>query len=112
LPGLVAVTTSRDGGKLTLAFDSPLKFDLADARAALPSMVATVDGEGGETSATVRFGLIGKVDVRTFREDRAFVVDLTPSAADDGATPVKASDRRLAPVDEPPQTIPARPAAP
>jgi tetratricopeptide (TPR) repeat protein len=112
LPGLVAVTTSRDRDKLTLVFDAPLKFDLADARAALPPTVATVEGEAGDTSATVRFSLAGKVDVRTFREDLAFVLDVTPSAADEGVPPIKVSGERSARLGELPPSPLTRPMVP
>ncbi|MBK5960879.1 uracil-DNA glycosylase [Rhodoplanes elegans] len=39
-------------------------------------MVGGVDTEILEQATTVRFGFIGNVDVRTFREDESFVVDV------------------------------------
>jgi hypothetical protein len=90
LPGSVGVSTDRGGNKLTLLFDSPIKFDLADANTALPPTIETINSELDEDAASVRFALIGKVDVRTFREDNeSFVVDIT--TADSKNTPVKDS---------------------
>ena len=120
LPALVPVATDRDKDRLGLAFDSPLKFDLADATAALPPTVGAIEQELGEDNATVRFTFVGKVDVRTFREDNSFVVDVSPIET---KTPVAGDPRKpgdlsslvvTAPDDKPggveaPATIPAKP---
>ncbi len=126
LPELVPVATQRDKDKLGLVFDAPLKFDLADAQAALPPMVAALESEIGADSATVRFSFAGKVDVRTFREDRSFVVDVSPVEAkmpgSEGMAPRKpgelpnlvvvAPDNKNAPGPiEAPKTIPAQPSS-
>jgi tetratricopeptide (TPR) repeat protein len=120
LPAMVPVATDRDKDKLALVFDAPLKFDLADVSAALPPTVGSIESDIAEDSATVRFSFVGKVDVRTFREDNSFVVDVSPVEA---KTPVagdpaprKPGDLSLvvAPPDakspplEAPATIPAK----
>src|SRR6202042_3435826 len=78
LPELVPIAADRDGDKLALKFDAPLKFDLAEAKAMLPPTVGAIEAEMGDDSATVHFAFTGKVDVRTFREDKSFVVDVSP----------------------------------
>lgn len=84
LPELVPVATDRDKDKIALVFDAPLKFDLAEAKAALPPTVASLESEMGPDSTTVRFSFVGKVDVRTFREDNSYVVDVSPIEAKPG----------------------------
>ena len=69
LPELVAVIAERNGEKFNLQFDAPLKFDLAEAKASLPPMIERIDAETGEQTTTIKFSFIGKVDVRSFRED-------------------------------------------
>jgi hypothetical protein len=76
LAELVPVASSREKDTLSLVFDAPLKFDLADAKASPPPMIETIDTELREHSTIVRFNFIGNVDVRTFREDESYVVDV------------------------------------
>jgi tetratricopeptide (TPR) repeat protein len=78
LPELIGVAANNSKDKLTLTFDALLKFDLADAKAALPGVIGAVDTEIDQDSAVVRFIFAGKVDVRTFREDLSYIVDVTP----------------------------------
>jgi len=80
LPGLIAVSAERADERMTFTFEAPLKFDLADTQAALPPMVASIDAQTGNDTVAVRFEFIGKVDVRMFREDNTYVVDVTPIA--------------------------------
>ncbi len=96
LAKFVPVATSRENNSLTLVFDAPLKFDLADAQAAPPPMIETIATQMREETTAVRFALIGNVDVRTFREEKSYVVDLSivepvrpklEPTADRGATP-------------------------
>ncbi|HUI97159.1 MAG TPA: tetratricopeptide repeat protein [Xanthobacteraceae bacterium] len=76
LPDLMPVTTERDQDKLTVVFGRLLKFDLANAKYPLPPMVKAIDSKPGEQSTSVTFSLIGKVDVRTFRDDNNYIVDV------------------------------------
>src|SRR2546421_410196 len=80
LPGLIAVSTDRTDDRMTFTFEAPLKFDLADAQAALPPTVAAIDARGGADTMSVRFDFIGKIDVRTFREDNNYFIDVVPIA--------------------------------
>jgi tetratricopeptide (TPR) repeat protein len=76
LPELMPITTERDRDKLTLVFGRLMKFDLATAKSPLPPMVKSIDSKPGDQSTAVTFSLIGKVDVRSFREDNDYVVDV------------------------------------
>ena len=79
-PELVPVSTDRAENRLTLTFDAPLRFDLADVQAALPPTIGAIETEPSAEKPAVRFAFIGKVDVRTFREDNNYVVDVQPIA--------------------------------
>jgi len=76
LPELIAITSNRSTEKLTLVFDAPLKFDFAEAKAAPPPMVESIEAEIGDSTTSVNFGFIGNVDIRAFREDNSYVVDV------------------------------------
>jgi tetratricopeptide (TPR) repeat protein len=80
LPGLIPVATNRVEDGLTLTFDAPLRFDLADAQGALPPTVGAIEAVTAADPPAVRFAFLGKVDVRTFREDNNYVVDIQPIA--------------------------------
>jgi tetratricopeptide (TPR) repeat protein len=83
LPDLIAIATDRSRDKLALRFEAPLKFDLGDALALLPPTVAAIETESRDDAATVRFSLIGPPDLRTFREDNNFIVDIVPLGVSD-----------------------------
>ena len=124
LPELVSVTTERGNDKLKLVFDRQLKLDLAAAKSLLPPTIASIDSEPGEQTTAVTFAFIGKIDVRSFREDNKYVVDimtidskpradLIPQPAP-AAAPIPPSEGAgPAPIAglEPPQTVPAQAAA-
>jgi tetratricopeptide (TPR) repeat protein len=76
LPREVAVANDRVDKQLKLVFDAPLKFDFADAQAEQPASLESIETESGANSVSVRFTLAKKVDVRTFREDDTYVVDI------------------------------------
>jgi tetratricopeptide (TPR) repeat protein len=76
IPDQTAVTADRAKERLTLTFDTPIVFDLADAEAELPPAVAAIHAELEQDSAIVRFSFLSKVDVRTFRDGNSYVVDV------------------------------------
>jgi outer membrane biosynthesis protein TonB len=78
LPALIPVSTERADDKLTMTFEAPLRFDLADVQAMLPSAISSVDSQPGQDVTLVHFEFIGKVDVRTFREDNNYILDVQP----------------------------------
>ena len=78
LPDLISIGTERGKDGLKLVFEQPLKFDLADVKATLPPTVEAIGSETGEQQTSVSFTFIGKVDIRSFREDNNYVVDISP----------------------------------
>ncbi len=76
IPANTSVSTDRTKERLTLTFDAPIKFDLADVVAALPRAIGGIDAELRDDAASVRFNFLAKVDVRTFRDDGSFVLDI------------------------------------
>ncbi len=78
LPELTGVSTDRGKDKFTLVFAAPLKFDLADAKLDSPPVLESIEAEIGLETAKVNFAFQGSVDIRTFREDSNYVIDLTP----------------------------------
>jgi tetratricopeptide (TPR) repeat protein len=78
LPELVTVTAERNGDKLNVQFDAPLKFDLAEAKASLPATIENIDAETGEQTTTIKFSFLSKVDIRSFREDNTYIIDVAP----------------------------------
>ena len=71
-----AVTADRAKDRLTLTFQAPITFDLADAEATLPASVASINAEAEQDLTLVRFGFLSKVDVRTFRDGKSYNVDV------------------------------------
>jgi tetratricopeptide (TPR) repeat protein len=106
LPELTGVSTDNGKDRLTLSFAGPLRFDLAEAKLSLPPTVKAIDADTDRDTASVKFAFAGQVDLRTFREDTNFVVDVSPI---DAARAAKSGP--LAGLD-PPDTVPAAPAVP
>ena len=127
LPDVANVVPESASDKLTLEFDQAIKWDLADAKAAMPSTLQSIDTEVDEDSTTVIFAFNGNPKVRTFREDRSIMVDVdhvaaAPKVADKAAAPAPpAQDEKpkqdvVAPAAVPgiaqPRTVPAEDEAP
>lgn len=121
LPELIGVSADNTKDKLTLTFDAPLRFDLADAKATLPPVIEAVDSEVDQDAVLVRFAFTGKVDVRTFREDNSYVVDVSAAEAKEthqgdsvrsdqlsSLTDQLSAGKGAPPPGTSPQTIPAR----
>src|SRR5689334_20488102 len=96
LPALIAVSVERNDDRMTMTFEAPLRFDLADVRAALPPTIAGVDAQSRGDSASVQFDFVGKVDIRTFREDNNYIVDVQPIRPREGAADPSAQIAALA----------------
>ena len=87
--------------KMTLTFEAPLRFDLADVQATLPPMIAVDRGAvAAQETSLVSFEFIGKVDVRTFREDNNYILDVQPIAA------ARRGEARSCPSSRPPPRWP------
>ncbi len=76
LPQGTAVSSSLEDKKLSLVFGTPLNFDLTDAKIAAPSNISAIEQKIEGESATVSFAVIGDVDVKSFREEANYVVDI------------------------------------
>ena len=77
--GGTAVAADRSKDRLVLNFDAPLTFDLADAQAALPNGVQAIDSEIDKDASLVRFVFSANLDLRTFRDESGYVVDVIKS---------------------------------
>jgi len=114
MPDLANVVPDNADGKLTLEFDQPIKWDLSDARVALPPALKSIDADLDEDSVAVTFTFNGDPQVRTFREDRSIVVDVSadrakPKAVEQGAKPKQAAAAPAAvPGIASPETVPVK----
>jgi tetratricopeptide (TPR) repeat protein len=118
LPEITNVVPESSPGKLTLNFDQPVRFDLADANATLPQSVERIDSDRDKDSASVVFRLKGKPLVRSYREGRSMVIDIGGPGSDKRAaapTEKPAAENALesgSPKIEPPESIASDNAAP
>ena len=94
LPELTGVTAERGKDKLTLTFARPLRFDLSDAKLASAKAVAAVDAGGSGDTSEVQFKFSQAADIRTFREDSNYVVDVSPIEAKVAASPPSSGSAR------------------
>ena len=86
-PDGVGVSSVLNEQKLTLFFNAALTFDLADAKLAAPSNIASINQKiEGETSA-VEVTLIGDVDVHSFREEKNYIIDVAYQQTEKPAAP-------------------------
>ncbi|HEX4408516.1 MAG TPA: tetratricopeptide repeat protein [Xanthobacteraceae bacterium] len=106
----VTVSADRAKDRLVLNFDAALSFDLTDAVSALPITVGEITSELDTDSAIVRFIFADKVDVRTFRDENGYVVDVVnpTGGANQAATPVS-TPVTATPQSQASQSAPARP---
>jgi tetratricopeptide (TPR) repeat protein len=88
IPKQISVSSRRAANGLTLTFDAPLNFDLGDVLTALPPTVSAVKTRIKDGTAGVQFDFATKVDVRSFRDENGYSVDIVdPNAkADDSKT--------------------------
>ncbi len=110
MPDGVGVSSVLNDQKLTLLFNGLLTFDLADAKEAAPSNIASINQkiEGDQTAVEVT--LIGDVDVHSFREEKNYIIDVAFQQAEKpSALPSPAADASHAPAAAAP--VPAAPAA-
>ncbi|KJC37122.1 hypothetical protein UP09_28125 [Bradyrhizobium sp. LTSP885] len=76
VPDGVGVSSVLNEQKLTLSFNTPLIFDLADAKIAAPPNVASIGARADTDTSAVDMTLIGDVDVHSFREEKNYIVDV------------------------------------
>jgi len=114
LPELTGVAAERGKDALTLSFSAALRFDLAEAKLALPKVVDSIEASRDTVTAMVRFSFSQPADVRTFREDSNYVVDVSPIDVKSGraaAAAPPAAGPALLPAVRAPQTAPKAPPA-
>ena len=76
MPDGVAVSSVLNEQKLTLLFNAVLAFDLADAKVAAPPNVASITQRADADTSAIDITLIGEVDVRSFREEKSYLIDV------------------------------------
>jgi hypothetical protein len=109
VPANTAVSADRTKERLTLTFDAPIKFDLADVAAALPRAIGGIEAELRDASALVRFNFLAKVDVRSFRDDGGYMLDIVgaDTKPDEQSTAAPtAPQQSAAPETTAPATVP------
>src|SRR5580704_69933 len=104
VPAETAVKPDRSKDRLVLNFDVPLNFDLADADAALPGGVQEISSELDSDTSLVRFLVDAKVNVRTFRDESGYVVDIVSAGAN--ASQPGQQSQPIAAAQPGPQTVP------
>jgi hypothetical protein len=123
MPDGVNVSSVLNDQKLMLQFNSVLNFDLADAKVSAPPNIASISQRADVDSSAVDIVLIGEVDVRSFREEKNYVIDVAfqqaekpalaePQAAAKPVAPAKPGpapriSRDKAPKESPPPQQPA-----
>lgn len=111
MPETTEVVPEQADGRFVLAFDQLIAWDLADAKATMPPTVEAIDVDPEVDAVKVTFALNGSPEVRTFREDRSFVVDIGTMAAGakQAAAPVVSTPPRTASplAIDAPETVPA-----
>jgi hypothetical protein len=75
-PDGVGVSSVLNDQKLTLLFNAALSFDLADAKVAAPSNIASINQKIEGESSMVEVALIGDVDVRSFHDEKNYIIDV------------------------------------
>jgi tetratricopeptide (TPR) repeat protein len=82
MPDGVGASSVLNEQKLTLFFSTLLNFDLADAKVAAPPNVASINQRIENDATQVEIGLIGDVDVHSFREEKNYIVDVASQQSD------------------------------
>lgn len=113
LPDLTPASTERAKDRLTLNFGASVQFDLSDAKLSLPKTIDNIDADNDGTRTVVTFSFAQPVDVRAFREDSSYVVDVTGLTAKPSAGPLAAPVVASGPLAgvAVPETVPAKDAA-
>jgi tetratricopeptide (TPR) repeat protein len=76
-PEIVPVRFDRSGSEVTVLFDAPLTFD----RTQLATIVQNLTVEEGDGALVLQFTVDSAREVRSFREDESFVLDIAETAS-------------------------------
>lgn len=77
LPEPTGVALDRSGDRLVLKVAKPFNADLSQAREALPAFVPEIEANTGTEELTIRMTVAPEADVRAFREEGTYVVDVS-----------------------------------
>jgi tetratricopeptide (TPR) repeat protein len=113
MPDGVGVSSVLNDQKLTLFFNAALTFDLADAKLAAPSNMASINQKIDGDTSMVEVKLIGDVDVHSFREEKNYIIDVGFQQTEKPSTvrlPMADASHAPAPIAAAP--VAAAPAAP
>jgi tetratricopeptide (TPR) repeat protein len=77
LPEPVGVAIDRAGDRLTLRIAKPFTAELKHVRDALPAFVSEMEADTGSDELVFRMAVSPQADVRAFREEGTYVLDLT-----------------------------------
>lgn len=83
----IPVTLEREGQEYRVRFEAPVKVDIGEAKAYLPKGVVGLDVALEEASSIVRVVVVPNAEVRDFREDSAYVLDVSVPSLQGGAPP-------------------------
>jgi tetratricopeptide (TPR) repeat protein len=109
VPEGIEAAPERSADKLVLRFNRQIRWDLADAKDALPNEILGIDSEMDFSSTRVTFALKPDASVRHFRDEHALVVDVDTPDAKPPPVPAIEAPQTIA-TDKPPETKPAEPA--
>lgn len=77
LPANVSATSAIEDRKLTVSFNAPLSFDLGDAKTVSSSKITAITPKLADVTSAVEMMMIGPgSELRAFREDQTYVVEL------------------------------------
>jgi hypothetical protein len=77
-PVVAPVDFVKNGDRAELIFDANLQLDAAKLKAALPPMIVGVEATADNGQLHVAIDLPSGAEVRGFREDETYVIDITP----------------------------------
>jgi tetratricopeptide (TPR) repeat protein len=97
MPDGVGVSSVLNEQKLRLQFNAVLVFDLADAKLAAPSNIASINQKIEGETAVVEITMVGDVDVHSFREDKNYIIDVAFQQAEKPPALQAAADASQAP---------------
>ena len=102
LPDGVEVTSDRRDDSLTLRFNRPIRWEVGEARGAMPASVSGIDAEFDAASARVKFNVEAAASLRSFRDGNLYMVDVDGMKADG-----ERADAPALPGIAAPQSVPA-----
>ncbi len=78
MPEPIATATAREGQELRITFGAPVKIEFGETKAKLPASVVGLEAQYDRDETIVKLVLAPEAGARTFRDDTAFTVDVTP----------------------------------